>query len=542
MAGARVIDYGTFAQPPSALFRDYIEGAPKVAPFFPDDGRWDLAAIAAAAARAAARECPRAQLVPALVAQQRERGATKAAEVAGRLADPKSVAIISGQQPVLFGGPLYVIYKALAAVELARRLEAERGTPVVPVFWIAADDHDFAEIRTLAVLADSGTLRTVRYAPRHEPHGAPANAIVLDDTITGLLDELATVLPAGEGRDATIAQLAAAYVPGRTIVDAFARWLSARIPELVVVDPADEPLKRLMVPVFERELREGSPSSCAVAQAGESLLAAGYHQQVPVRRGLLNLFLVVEGARRALGHTNGHVEVRGNSERFSIDEAVRRLHAEPARWSAGALLRPLAQDWIFPTAAYVGGPAEVAYHAQIGAAYANFGIPRPTVMPRPGVTLLDAQSTRALEAEGLDLSDFQGDAEGLLGRWAHQAYPELESAFEGVRSAVTREMGALARALAAHDPTLEGAASATIGRMLHPLESLQEKSMRALKKRDQVRTDRLRRTHDMLFPGGSFQERGLSVIGMLARYGDGLLGVLRESIDPFARGHQVVKL
>jgi bacillithiol biosynthesis cysteine-adding enzyme BshC len=542
MAAARVIDYGTFAQPPSALFRDYMSGAPKVAPFFPDGGRWDLAAIDAAATRAAAREFQRRELVGALVAQQRARGAAKAAETAGRLSDPKAVTIISGQQPVLFGGPLYVLYKALAAVELARRLEAQRGTPVVPVFWIAADDHDFAEIRTLAVLADSGTLRTVRYAPRHEPHGAPANAIVLDDTIAGLLDELANVLPSGEGRDVTIAQLAAAYVPGRTIVDAFARWLTALIPDLVVLDPADEPIKRLMVPVFERELRDGSPSSCAVAKAGEGLLTAGYHQQVPIRQGLLNLFLVVDGARRALGLANGLVEVRGDSERFTVEEAVHRLHAEPARWSAGALLRPLAQDWVFPTAAYVGGPAEVAYHAQIGTAYASFGLPRPTVMPRPGVTLLDAQSTRALEAEGLDLSDFQGDAEGLLGRWAHQAYPELESNFDRMRSAVTREMGELARALGAHDPTLEGAASAATGRMLHPLESLQEKSMRALKKRDQVRTDRLRRTHDMLFPGGSFQERGLSVIGMLARYGDGLLGVLRESIDPFARGHQVVKL
>jgi bacillithiol synthase len=542
MAAARVIEYSGFAQPPSALFRDYMSGAPKVAPFFTEGGRWDLVAISAAAARAAKREIPRNALVPALIAQQQRRGSVRAAEAAGRLAHPEAVTVLSGQQPVLFGGPLYVLYKALAAVEIARRLEAERKAPVVPVFWIAADDHDFAEIRTLPVLADSGALRTVRYMPRVEPQGAPASAIVLDDTINALIGELASILPSGEAREVTIAAIAAAYQPGRTLVDAFARWLSALIPDLVVLDPSEAAVKRLMVGVFERELREGSPSSHAVAATGHALLAAGYHQQVPVREGLLNLFLVSDGVRRPLGIADGHIEVRGESLRFSIDEAVRRLEAEPALWSAGALLRPLAQDYAFPTAAYVGGPAEVAYHAQIGGAYDRFGIPRPIVMPRPGVTLLDAHSSRVLEGENLDLPDFQGDAEGLIGRWVHQAYPDLESGFERVRGSLAREMGELARALATHDPTLAGAASAATGRMLHPLESLQEKSMRALKKRDQARTDRLRRTHDRLFPGGSFQDRGLSVIGMLARYGDGLLSVLRESIDPFARGHQVVKL
>jgi bacillithiol synthase len=542
MAAARVIDYGAFAQPPSALFRDYISGSPRIAPFFTEGGRWDLPAISAAAERTTRREISRADVARALVAQQQSRGAAPAAEAAGRLAHPQAVAIISGQQPVLFGGPLYVLYKALAAVEIARRLEAERRTPVVPIFWIAADDHDFAEIRTLPVLADSGTLRTVRYMPRVEPQGAPASAIMLDDTITGLIAELTSILPNGEAREATVAAIASAYQPGRTLVDAFARWLSALIPELVVLDPSEAPIKRLMMGVFARELREGSPSSRAVATAGHALLAAGYHQQVPVREGLLNLFLVSEGVRRPLGIADGQIEVRGESQRFSIDEAVRRLETEPALWSAGVLLRPLAQDAAFPTAAYVGGPAEIAYHAQIGGAYEHFGIPRPVVMPRPGVTLLDAHSARVLEGEGLDLPDFQGDAEGLIGRWVHQAYPDLESDFARVRSALSREMGELARALAAHDPTLDGAAHAATGRMLHPLESLQEKSMRALKKRDHARTDRLRRTHDMLFPGGSFQERGLSVIGMLARYGQSLVSSLRESIDPFARGHQVVRL
>ena len=206
------------------------------------------------------------------------------------------------------------------------------------------------------------------------------------------------------------------------------------------------------------------------------------------------------------------------------------------------LLRPLAQDFLLPTAAYVGGPSEVAYHAQIGGAYSHFGVPRPVLVPRPGVTVVDAARARALETEGLDLPDLQGDAEGVIARWVRQAYPDVEAGFERVRGETSRAMSGLEAALGAHDPTLRGAASTALGRMLHPLDGLQEKSMRALKKRDQARAERLRRTHDMLFPGGAFQERGLGLASLLARFGDSLIPALREAVDPFARGHQVVTL
>jgi bacillithiol synthase len=263
---------------------------------------------------------------------------------------------------------------------------------------------------------------------------------------------------------------------------------------------------------------------------------------VPVRAGLLNAFLVVDGVRRPLGVTDGRVEVRGTTRTMSIDEATALASAEPERLSAGVLLRPLAQDHLLPTAAYVGGPAEIAYHAQIGGAYDHFGLPRPVVVPRPGVTIVDTPRTRALETEGLDLPDLQGDAESLIGRWVRGAYPDVEAGFAAARSSVTQAMGDLENVIGTHDPTLRGAASTALGRMLHQFEALQEKSMRALKKRDQARADRLRRTHDVLFPGGAFQERGLGFVGLLARHGEALLPTLRESVDPFAKGHQVVTL
>ena len=537
-----IVDYESFQEPPSAVFRDYLKGAPGVRPFYEGGGAWDLETLVRSADRALTFSRPRKALAEALVRQQEQRGNAAAAARAAQLADDGAVAVVSGQQPVLFGGPLYVLYKAAAAVKLASLLEARRGRPVVPIFWSASEDHDFAEIRFVPVLDESGRIRTLRYEPAREPVGQPACSIVLDQTIAGLVAEAERALPAGLHRDEAIALLAECYRPGTTLAAAFARLVSALVPGLVVLDPSDPALKAHMASVLSRELREGSPTSRLAAKAGEALLAAGYHQQVPIRPGFLNLFLMMEGERRALGAVNGVIEVRGLWRKIPVAEAVRMLESDPTPWSPGVLLRPLAQDQLLPTAAYIGGPAEIAYHAQLGPSYAEFGIPRPSLVPRPSLTLIEPAQARALEAEGLELWDLQADPEVVALRWAREAHPKVEAAFARTREALEREMAEVEEALAALDPTLRAAAESARGRALHQIESLHEKSVRALKKKDQTRADRLRRTRDALLPGGSFQERGLGLLSLLARYGTAVVGEVTLRMDVWAKGHQVIQL
>jgi bacillithiol biosynthesis cysteine-adding enzyme BshC len=517
----RVFEFGAFQQPTSPLFRDYLEGSSRVAPFF-DGGRWDAEALARSAEAASRVDHPRAAVAESLERQQRARGANVAAERATLLGQGAAVAVVTGQQPGLFGGPLYVLYKALGALKTARFLQS-RGRPAVAVFWVAADDHDFAEVRSASVIDEAGQIRTLRYTPHREPIGQPAWKIALDETMAGLVAELGQSLPASPFRDEIVARVAECYCPGETLSGAFARLLSALLPELVVLDPADPALKALSVPPLAREIREGSPTSRLAMEAGRALLAAGYHQQVPVRPGFLNLFVYLDGERRALGAVNGQVEVRGVGRKMPVEEAVKLLETEPERWSPGVLLRPLVQDTLLPTAGYVGGPAEIAYHAQIGPSYAHFALPRPVLLPRPSLTLVEPAQARALEAEQLKLTDLEADPEGLLSQWAREAYPDVEAAFARTREAIDREMGTVETTLAALDPTLRAAADAARGRTLHQVETLHEKAIRALKKRDQTRAERLRRTRDALFPGGSFQERGLGFVGILARHGLGLI-------------------
>jgi uncharacterized protein YllA (UPF0747 family) len=190
----------------------------------------------------------------------------------------------------------------------------------------------------------------------------------------------------------------------------------------------------------------------------------------------------------------------------------------------------------------VGGPAEIAYSAQITSSYAYFGIPRPTLLPRPSLTLIEPAHARALDAERLTLQDLVGDPEAVVSRWAREAYPDVEAAFARTREAIEREMGQVEETLAAQDPTLRAATASARGRALHQVEGLHEKALRALKKRDQGRADRLRRTRDALLPGGALQERGLGLVGKFGRHGTPLLSDVLDRLDPFARGHQVVRL
>jgi bacillithiol biosynthesis cysteine-adding enzyme BshC len=536
-----VLDYGAFQRPLSPLFRDYLASAPGVAPFF-EPGGWGEAALEASCRRTLSLSRRRDLLAAALERQQRERGAPAAAAQAARLARPDAAAIVTGQQPGLFGGSLFVLYKALTALGLARRLEARLGTPVVPVFWVASDDHDFAEVRSVTLLGEGGELRTLRYQPAREPHGQPASQIVLDASISGLLADLKGSLPGSLHLDDIAGRLEQCYRPGATLSGAFAAFISSMLPDLVVLEPSDPALKSLMAPVLSREIQEGSPTSRLAAEVGARLLKAGYHQQVPVREGLLNLFVVMDGERRALGMTDSQVEVRGIGKTLSRDEALKRLEADPTPWSPGALLRPLAEDFMLPTLAYVAGPAEVAYHAQIGPSYAHFGIPRPIVVPRASLTLVEPAQARTLESEGLQLLDLEGEPEALLNRRTREAHPEVEDAFQKTRDAVDRGMTEVERILGTVDPTLQGAADAAHGRLLHQIETLREKAIRALKKRDHSRAERLRRTRDALFPGGALQERGLGLVSLLARQGVGVVDDVSRHIDPFARGHVVVSL
>jgi bacillithiol synthase len=535
---AQLLDFGTFTHSPNRLFLSYLEGSPTVVPFF--GAPWGRDTFRAAAERAIASTRHRDALAALLVREQGRFAGNAAA--AQSLTGANTCVVITGQQAGLFGGPLLVLHKAIATLRLAQELSALRSEPVAPIFWIAADDHDFEEIRSTTVLDGTGALQEVRYAPRTEPTGQPAGRIVIDDTIDELIGHLARHLEtAPHGREA-LDLVESCYARGRSLSDAFGCLMARLLPGLVILDSSLPELRVWASALFEREISEGSPLSRLARETGVELERAGFHVQVPVREGFLPFFFYADGERRALAHERDHFELRGTGRTLSRAELLDELRAHPELFSPGALLRPIVQDSLLPTAAYVGGPAEIAYQAQLGQAYAHYGVTRPMLAPRPSVTLLDGAAERALEALGLPLPALMGDGAAILGAWARESAPEVEAAFEGARAAVRAALAQLGRTVATVDPTLAGAADSTVGRVLHPIEALYEKTQRALKRRDEGRAERLRRTQNALFPRGSWQERELGLIGALARYGPALTEELAIAVDPWAKGHQVITL
>ncbi|HYE97104.1 MAG TPA: bacillithiol biosynthesis BshC, partial [Rubricoccaceae bacterium] len=270
----------------SALFSAYADGDPRALAFYAHDP-WDAGARAEAAHRAAAHPRDRATLADVLAEQQARWGADEAARAnAERLREPESAAVVTGQQLGLFGGPLYTLYKALTAVQLASRLAEETGRPVVPVFWLADEDHDFAEVHATAVLSEDGPVR-VAYEDGHQAslNRGAVGRLVLGEGIVIVLDAVAAALPRGRHTGALLDDLRTTWAPGARWRDAFARQLASWTAGtgLVLLSADDVRLKRLAAPLFHREVERWPDTHAVHADASARLVAEGFHAQVTPR-------------------------------------------------------------------------------------------------------------------------------------------------------------------------------------------------------------------------------------------------------------------
>jgi len=523
------------------LAADYAYDFDRLAPFFAGNPA-DRGAWTAAIARAQACPRPRPEVAALVSAQQRRRGAPPQALAATlRLLDPRSVAIVTGQQAGLFGGPLFTLLKALTAVKIAGQVSHEHGVPAVAVFWIEGEDHDWDEISSCSVLDADLARRTVAIPPPPGAGSVPVAAILLDTSITAALDQLGAVLPATEFTPALLDQLRAAYHPGAGMADAFGRWLEMVLGRLglVVYDASDPAAKPLVQPMFLRELEQPGHASRLAAVAGQELAARGYHAQVTPQEDSVALFHL-DGLRQPIRRHGDGFAVGGSprSREALIDEARRH----PAGFSPNVILRPVVQDTLFPTVSCVAGPNELAYLAQLARVYAHFGVPMPLMSPRASATLLDSAAARFLAHHDAPLESLQDD-EARLNHLLEQQLPaSVEQAFGDARRVVDERMHALMEHVPAIDPTLEGAARSALGRMQHDLESLHGKIIQAAKRRDETLRRQFHRTRAQAFPDGHLQERMIGWVYFLNRYGPALVERLIEELPLDLGRHWVITI
>ena len=450
-----------------------------------------------------------------------------------RFARPDTLVVVAGQQPGLFGGPLYTLYKAITAIAFARDLEAATGRPVVPIFWIASDDHDFEEVRRIIVGDGAAEPREFEYPLGAAPRGVSLSRIPLADPIADLVRGVDEALAPAGFRKEVVDRLRGSYAPGSGWIDAFARLAGGWVVPwgALVFDPGDRDAKRLALPVFEREIELGGRSSEAARSTGAELEAAGYHAQITRTGQELNLFWhgEIREALRLSG--DGTLRLAESGRALASRELLANARKRPEDVSPGVLLRPLMQDHIFPTAAYVGGPAEVAYWAQVNALYPLFEMNPPAIVPRAGATILEPRVAKTLERFGVEWSSLAGDVEVVIREALSRFLPvDFPALFERERSGWIESMRRLEAAVTSFDPSLQAAVETATGKVIHEGQVLEKKLMQVWKRRHEESVQKIRRARGSLFPRGGLQERGMSILGYEAHHGPGLIEELREKV------------
>ena len=479
--------------------------------------------------RAVRPQLDRAALVNALRSYHRELGTLDAAVEAQleRLSHPASGVVVTGQQAGLLGGPAYSVHKAASAVLLARELHRE-DAPVTAIYWIASQDHDAAEVASATLLDRSETLHRLTL---DLPPGVPVGDVPWTPAYTAEVRALIGRFDAPEVHKARLRArldfaLAHPTSQRQGYADVFARLMHSLLGSsgvggegLLVLDPLHPALARLMIPALRRELHSPLASSARIEAAALSLERRGYAPQLRRPAGASNLFLTGDdGQRRLLRVKSSDVFDTGAGQHTRAElEAL--LEAAPQRLTPAAGVRPIVQDTLLPTLAFVVGPGEIGYGAQLREVYPLHGLEQPLLWPRLSVTWLESNVARLLARLKTDAAPFQTDPEGVLG--AALAYERGASAVSGERlSELGTQFRALTAELAALDPTLEGAAARAQRRTLGQIERLQRLSVNALARAENERSGQLERLKLHLLPSGAAQEREMNFLTYLLKHGD----------------------
>jgi len=528
----------------SPLVHDYHFAFGEVREFFDGDFH-DFSGFERQMERLESRKYARGRLAEILTEQNRNSGCgPRTLQNIEALASDNAYAVVTGQQVGLFSGALYTIYKALTAIKLAERLSQRASVPVVPIFWLATDDHDFAEINHIDLLDQAGQLQRISYDDHPSEARVPVGGLRFSTEIESCVDALDEMTPPSEFKPEVLSMLKEAYQPGRTFAEAFSIWVTHlfRAHGLVLMDPSHPDLIAMAQQPLEREIGEGSPLSRCAMKASERLIKKNYTPQVQQQEGKVNLFLA-EHERRPIHLAGDGFMVKDPERRFTRNELVEMARDTPHALSPNVLMRPLVQDTILPTVAYVGGPGEIAYLAQLRGAYEEFEIPMPVVYPRKGFTLVERHIGSSLDALSLSIQDVWGGLSEKRNALAAEEVPEsLRRALARAADNLDRDLGELCREATAMDGSLGQTADGVHRNIQHQLNLLEGKVIQAAKRKQKIVGRKLTKLENNLYPNRHLQERVLNVTPSLMKYGFSWLDELYEAVDLTHFDHQVFNL
>ena len=456
------------------------------------------------------------------------------------------VAVVSGQQAGLFTGPLYTIYKALSAVKLTECLRG-RGIKAVPVFWIATEDHDFAEVSKATVLGQKGNLVELKNEPQRCYENLPVGYVALDESVQTTIEELFQALPHTEFTNELRGMIEDSWKIGADFGTAFGTMLTKILNKygLIMLCPLNEQLKKLAAPLYVEAIRKSKEIVEALQTRSRELEKDEYHAQVFVADDYFPLFWQAKNkTRHALKQTkNGTYKVKDIEREFTLDALAELAGQNPERFSPSVVLRSVVQDYLLPTVTYYGGAAEIAYFAQSAEVYKILNRPQTPILHRASFTLIEPKHAKTLDKYDLELKDLFAGTENIMSQIVEKFLnKEMANVFAEVEEKINIQINRLERDLIKLEPTLAENLTNRKRKILYHISNLRRKFQHAQIQKDQAVQKQIATLFASLTPHKSLQERTLNVITYLNLYGLNMIDWVYDAIDLDDKKHRILYL
>jgi bacillithiol biosynthesis cysteine-adding enzyme BshC len=488
------------------LFLDYVSGAEQLRSFYAYTATNE--GYAAAAANLKYDESIRPLLVEVIREQYAATEISVDENLISKLALPGTMTVCTGHQLCLFTGPLYFIYKIITTINLAEAQSKLLGKTIVPVYWMASEDHDFDEISSVNLFG-----KKIKW-----PLDAKgAVGAIQTDSLDSVLAELKTLL--GDSLAATdlFAVIENAYRPGRTLAQATREFVNKLFAgKILILDANDKRLKKLFIPIIKNEI-EKQDSATLVNGSIEKLAALGYEAQVSPRK--INLFFMKKGIRERIEEKDGKFVVLNSNISFSKSELIYEIENYPGNFSPNVVLRPLYQQIILPNIAYVGGPGELSYWLEYKKMFDTFNITFPILQPRHFALTLDKNMVEKMAKLDIALEDLFGDIEELIKTVVKKNTGDSTS-LEAEKETLKKLFESVREKIVPVDPTLKGAVDAELQKQINAFENLEAKALRAAKQKQETTVTQLRKLKEKILPEGILQERYENFIPFYMKYGE----------------------
>jgi bacillithiol biosynthesis cysteine-adding enzyme BshC len=457
----------------------------------------------------------------------------------------KTIAVVTGQQLGILGGPLYTIFKTITTIRLANQLsERYDEFKFVPVFWLEGDDHDFNEVRSINLFDNENQVLNIGYKEEINDDDAKQSIgkINFDEALNEFFSNYEGSLRESDFKNELVSKLKECYQVGKSFKQSFRELLFWLFNEygLVIFDPQDPQVKSLLKPIFKKEVNDFALHTQKLIQTSAKLEEL-YHAQVKVKP--VNLFYHTDDGRYSIEPVEGIFKLRRKRKQFTIEEILTEIENFPERFSPNVLLRPICQDYLLPTGFYIGGPSEIAYFAQVTPLYDYYNIVTPIIFPRSSATILEKNVSTGLDKYDLSMNDIFLGLDELKGKViASLSENNIESAFEEAVKEIELTFDKIKENLFAVDKTLVDSSGRYREKIMSLIAELQSKAIKAQETKHETTIRQLTRLSNLLYPLGNLQEREINFSYFYNKYGKDFIRKVYDDISISEFEHQIISL